>query len=860
MVSAPVASGRIVTFYSYKGGTGRSMALANVAWVLAANGKRVLVIDWDLEAPGLHRYFGPFLTDRNQSQSDGVIDFLNTYADAVLTPPADARDIPADWYLEHTHLSRLATSVEWPFPSPGGIDFVGAGRQNESYASRVANFPWQAFYDRLGGGPLLDATRDRLREEYDYVLLDSRTGVSDTAGICTIQMPDVLVVCFTLNNQSISGASSVIEVVSQRRVERPIEILPVAMRVDPFEKDKLSRRVKRAKRAMGRFPDHLEPEARDRYWGTSQVPYIPFYAYEEVLATFGDEPGQTGTVLAAVEVLVAQLTRGEVTALPSMPEQTRVAAREQFASLGSEEDGDALVRDAERSVEQLPGDLLAAAKRLLMRLVRVSGDDDTGGDRRARVARSECAEVPETVWRTLLRAGVIQVQSDEISHEEVVELADDVLVARWGRLRSWVDADRAFLRWRQQLRANMAEWERTRRDDGALPSGRPLEEAKRILSTREGDLNAAERAYIRAGEAHATHLRVELELRQAQLERALSGPAAPTKAAPGGARRLAIAAALVAVLAVSAIPLLRSGTIGKGSTPPDSVAAQYDPTRAVEVLDSARGAIAVGDFRRADQLLTRAESMGVTTTSLYLDRAAARSALGQGDSARVDVDRALRLEPDNAPALVTRGELRTAQGDTTEAIADLSAALKADSSLSLAAFRRGEVYAARGDTASAVADFRRVTTLKASADPQLVTAATANLARLRPNASSGTPSLPVNPTPTRTAVRVVVLDSSMVRYGSALRSALASNRKWSVSGTVQPATAESNDAISRVRYYDERDREVANEVARVAQDLFAKRGIFVRLPVSLVKRAPAGGSVRRVDVQLGDISPVRMKS
>ena len=42
------APGRVITFYSYKGGTGRSMALANVAWVLASSGRRVLVIDWDL--------------------------------------------------------------------------------------------------------------------------------------------------------------------------------------------------------------------------------------------------------------------------------------------------------------------------------------------------------------------------------------------------------------------------------------------------------------------------------------------------------------------------------------------------------------------------------------------------------------------------------------------------------------------------------------------------------------------------------------------------------------------------------------------------------------------------------------------
>ena len=67
------ARGRVITFYSYKGGTGRSMALANAAWMLAMNGERVLVIDWDLEAPGLHRYFHPFLKDKELR----ILKFMN---------------------------------------------------------------------------------------------------------------------------------------------------------------------------------------------------------------------------------------------------------------------------------------------------------------------------------------------------------------------------------------------------------------------------------------------------------------------------------------------------------------------------------------------------------------------------------------------------------------------------------------------------------------------------------------------------------------------------------------------------------------------------------------------------------------
>ena len=55
------AGGTIITFYSYKGGTGRTMALANIAWILAQGGKKVLAVDWDLESPGLHKFFQPFL-------------------------------------------------------------------------------------------------------------------------------------------------------------------------------------------------------------------------------------------------------------------------------------------------------------------------------------------------------------------------------------------------------------------------------------------------------------------------------------------------------------------------------------------------------------------------------------------------------------------------------------------------------------------------------------------------------------------------------------------------------------------------------------------------------------------------------
>ena len=98
--------GQIITFYSYKGGTGRSMALANVAWILASQGKRVLAIDWDLEAPGLHRYFHPFLSDKELTESPGLIDYVTEFAEA-------ARHARRDTNAED---SNGGSSTTWPEP------------------------------------------------------------------------------------------------------------------------------------------------------------------------------------------------------------------------------------------------------------------------------------------------------------------------------------------------------------------------------------------------------------------------------------------------------------------------------------------------------------------------------------------------------------------------------------------------------------------------------------------------------------------------------------------------------------------------------------------------------------------------
>ncbi|MCP9493663.1 MAG: NB-ARC domain-containing protein [Pyrinomonadaceae bacterium MAG19_C2-C3] len=71
----------IYTFYSYKGGVGRSMALANTAAWFYEQGLRVVIIDWDLEAPGLESFFvGRDELERVRAKP-GLIDLLLAYKD-----------------------------------------------------------------------------------------------------------------------------------------------------------------------------------------------------------------------------------------------------------------------------------------------------------------------------------------------------------------------------------------------------------------------------------------------------------------------------------------------------------------------------------------------------------------------------------------------------------------------------------------------------------------------------------------------------------------------------------------------------------------------------------------------------------
>ena len=166
-------------------------------------------------------------------------------------------------------------------------------------------------------------------ENFDFVLIDSRTGVSDTAGICTVPFPDSLIVCFTLNNQSIEGAAAVARSVVEQKSSDGFKIIPVPTRLDNSESDKLLERWKLAK---DRFGGLLPADHKASYWDDQFVLYVPKFAYEEVLAVFANRSNDPANLnLLAHARRLTQTAFGVEVAVEAIADDVRANVLDHFA-------------------------------------------------------------------------------------------------------------------------------------------------------------------------------------------------------------------------------------------------------------------------------------------------------------------------------------------------------------------------------------------------------------------------------------------------------------------------------------------------------------------------------------------------
>ncbi len=182
----------VTTFYSFKGGVGRTMALVNAAVELANTGRRVLVVDFDLEAPGLDT----FDILHSETQVPGIVDFVSEYMASGQAP-------------EVAHFVSRSPSIG---DKDGELWIMPSGAHTKSYATNFSQIDWDALYEQHDGYLLFEDLKEQWKQTIkpDYVLIDSRTGHTDTGGICTRQLPDAVAILFFPNEQNLRGLTKVV--------------------------------------------------------------------------------------------------------------------------------------------------------------------------------------------------------------------------------------------------------------------------------------------------------------------------------------------------------------------------------------------------------------------------------------------------------------------------------------------------------------------------------------------------------------------------------------------------------------------------------------------------------------------------
>lgn len=191
---------KTITFYSYKGGVGRSLALSNMAIKLSQLNKKVFVIDFDLEAPGLQFKFEEDYEHLKNKCQLGLVDYIHGFANENILPES----------LQDYICELRAKNI-----NDTNIQFLSAGNfEQNDYWRKLATTKWsQLFYSKNSYGIrfFLDL-KAKIEKEYnpDYLLIDSRTGITDISGITLKIFADEIVILAVNNTENLFGTNKII--------------------------------------------------------------------------------------------------------------------------------------------------------------------------------------------------------------------------------------------------------------------------------------------------------------------------------------------------------------------------------------------------------------------------------------------------------------------------------------------------------------------------------------------------------------------------------------------------------------------------------------------------------------------------
>lgn len=182
----PVSKGAPkIVFFSIKGGVGRSTAMAVTAWSLAQQGKKVLVVDLDLESPGLSSSLLP----KDRRPAYGITDWL--VEDLVNNGDSIIEDVFATSELSHDGEIYVVPAYG---ATPGDyINKLGRAWMPKLTPSEKPE-PWHSRLNRL-----LNQLENKIKP--DVILIDSRSGIDEVASSCVTDLGAKLVLLFSIDGE-----------------------------------------------------------------------------------------------------------------------------------------------------------------------------------------------------------------------------------------------------------------------------------------------------------------------------------------------------------------------------------------------------------------------------------------------------------------------------------------------------------------------------------------------------------------------------------------------------------------------------------------------------------------------------------
>ena len=186
-------SGKLVSFYSFKGGVGRTTAMMMAAIGVARRGKKVVLLDFDLEAPGVSCFF----PEESLSQY-GILDFF-------VESNAYLEEMNIDEYLypvgEYFHINQYGGEI-YILPA------VGTAAQNdiESYRKNLMRFDMDVpvYEEEKTPIDMLLSKIDSFLKP-DYIFIDTRSGIHQIGGITLTRYSDLALLFFYGSRQNIEG-------------------------------------------------------------------------------------------------------------------------------------------------------------------------------------------------------------------------------------------------------------------------------------------------------------------------------------------------------------------------------------------------------------------------------------------------------------------------------------------------------------------------------------------------------------------------------------------------------------------------------------------------------------------------------